>query len=353
MAEARRFRVMVAVLMGVAAVVFLLGITWGLPSSRVKPYLYGSERPWSGEEVYLLSGGFDTSKGVGADVDRNPIQNRDEPLQLNASNRQRAEIIRRYLLYSYQPDEMGTFSALAQMQPGGAGGLDPKLYKYGGLWIYPVGAFLKVGMWLHLIAQPPAGGTPLVFYLDHPDAFGRFYVAARLYAVLWALIGVWAVWWIARRLTRDDLMALGASGAYIFMPVVMSGAHEAKPHLPGLVLMLLAVIAAIRYVEAMDGKSAWGWGLGAGALCGAAFGMVLSSLAIFLVLPVMAWRRTGESPSRRAAVLVGAVVMGALVYVVTNPYVPIDLMRPASVGGKRYGPICRTRWGSMRYRHAG
>ena len=33
----------------------------------------------------------------------------------------------------------------------------------------------------------------LAFYLDHPDAFARFYVAARLYTVAWALVGVWAV----------------------------------------------------------------------------------------------------------------------------------------------------------------
>ena len=62
---------------------------------------------------------------------------------LNETDSQRAEIVRRYRLYSYQPDEMITFNALRQMKPG-AGQLDPKLYQYGGLWVYPVGAMLKV-----------------------------------------------------------------------------------------------------------------------------------------------------------------------------------------------------------------
>ena len=27
------------------------------------------------------------------------------------------------------------------------------------------------------------------YYLDHPEAFAKFYVIARLYAVAWAIIG--------------------------------------------------------------------------------------------------------------------------------------------------------------------
>ena len=53
------------------------------------------------------------------------------------------------------------------------------------------------------------------------------------------------------------------------MPVVVNAAHEAKPHLPGAVLMLLAVLSATNYVR--TGRRRY-W-LGAGALCGAAFGM--------------------------------------------------------------------------------
>ena len=44
-----------------------------------------------------------------------------------------------------------------------------------------------------------------------------------------------------------------------------SDESEAKPHLPGAVLMLLSVIAAAKYAE--SGRSRW-W-VAAGALCGA------------------------------------------------------------------------------------
>ncbi len=334
MTEVRRGRlwVVVAVLMGVGALFFLLGISWGLPSSRVRPYLYGSEIPWTGETLYFLAGGWDQKAEVGADVDRTPLSqgSAGEPVLLNGSNRERAEIIRRYLLYSYQPDEMITFRALAGM----GSSWDPKLYQYGGLWVYPVGAMVRVGILLHLIPAPSGGVTPLVFYLDNPDAFGRFYVAARLYTALWGIAGVWAVWWLARRLTKDNLIAAAAALAYVFLPVVMNGAHEAKPHLPGVVLMLLAIVAGVKYVEESRPGREWVCGLAAGALCGAAVGMVISSLAIFLMLPVMVWRRRGDEWGKKLATGAAAIGVGILIYAATNPFVVINGLSASAEGGK-------------------
>ena len=54
----------------------------------------------------------------------------------------RARILRRFRLYSYQPDEMISFRALAKMHPGNFQ-FDPQMYQYGGLWIYPLGAIVK------------------------------------------------------------------------------------------------------------------------------------------------------------------------------------------------------------------
>jgi hypothetical protein len=146
------------------------------------------------------------------------------------------------------------------------------------------------------------------------------------------------------------------------MPVVMNMAHEAKPHLPGAVLMLLAVLAASRYVET-GGRC---WWITAGALCGAAFGMVLSSLPIFGILPVMVFLRwfagpnrgtgaspviflpgtknTGGAPVPRGdtnasfiMVMVASALLGAGVYLVTNPYVPINLARNRAVLQSNFG----------------
>ena len=106
------------------------------------------------------------------------------------------------------------------------------------------------------------------------------------------------------------------------MPVVVNMAHEAKPHLPGAVLMLLAVLAASKYVQTGQ-RRYW---VGAGALCGAAFGMVLSALPVFVILPLMTLLRRPATWRERVVVAMTAGVIGVDVYFLTNPYVLIHLI---------------------------
>src|SRR5690349_5530832 len=79
--DAQRARAILIGIVGVAAIVFLLGINWGLPSRDIDQYLFGtSETPWSGERIAFLAGGWDTTSNIGADVDRNPIGSITEPI---------------------------------------------------------------------------------------------------------------------------------------------------------------------------------------------------------------------------------------------------------------------------------
>ncbi len=258
----------------------------------------------------------DDRDNLAADVDLNPIQRHNQPVHLNATDAQRAEIVRRYRLYSHQPDEMNTFMALASMNPA-SGDLDPKMYKYGGLWIYPVAALLQAGSLAGVIRVR----GDLAYYLDYPAEFARFYVVARLYAVLWALVGVIAVWMIARRLTDRPAAPILAGLLFIFMPIVVIQAHEAKPHLPGTVLMLLTILAAHRYTADAQGR----WAIAAGALCGAATGMVLSAWPVAVVLPMMVWMANTQQKRRWIKHLLLAGAAAGLVFVVTNPYLLINL----------------------------
>jgi len=290
---------------------FLLGVNWGLPSRKVDPFLFGDRTPWTGAQIMQLIGDRDDAASIGADVDRNPLTLSTQPVLLNDTDPKRAEIVRRYRLYSYQPDEMITFMALAGMKPGHLR-LDPKLYQYGGLWIYPVGAILGAGSVVGLIDLK----TDLSYYLDHPEAFARFYIAARLYSAMFGIVGAWVVWWIVKRLTESAAACAFAVIAYSMLPAVINMAHEAKPHLPGAVLMLLAVIAATKFIETGSKK----WWIAAGALCGASVGMILSSVPIFIILPIMVLLRPMNWRDR-VITLIAAGVIGVDVYAATNPYV--------------------------------
>jgi hypothetical protein len=317
MSERVRQRLVLSALLVIAAVTFLIGINWGLPTRAVDPFLFGNQPVWPGAKIAQLAGDRTPSASLGADVDRNPIARTGAPVVLNLTDQQRAEIIRRYRLYTYQPDEMITMMALASMRPS-IRDFDPKLYQYGGLWVYPVGALIKA------FARPQ---PDQVYYLDHPDAFARFYVIARLYTVAWAVLGAWAVFCIARRLSNGDLLTASfATLCYTFMPVVVNMAHEAKPHLPAAVLILLAIIAATKFIE--NGKKRW-WIL-TGVLCGAAAGMVLSA-AVALIVPVTMLLLRRESWNQRLVILLATLVIAVDVYFLTNPYVLNHLIRDRAV----------------------
>jgi len=317
----------VLILLPLGVAVFVNGITWGLPSRDADEFLFASVEPWSGDEILHLAGDRADDPNRGADVDIDPLVDRDRVVCLNETDAQRAAIVRRYRLYSYQPDEMITLMSLADM--GRSGSFDPKLYQYGGLWIYPVGGLLRLASAIGAISLTP----DLAYYLDRPEEFGKFYIVARLYCVAWAMIGIWVVYWLTRRLTGGcTISATLAAVCYIVMPVVVNMAHEAKPHLPGAVLMLLAVAAAMRYVE--TGRRRW-W-LSTAMLCGAAFGMVLSVLPIFIVLPVMELLRK-QTWSARLKGTVLATLCGLAVYLVTNPYIVINLFINREVLRSNFG----------------
>ena len=71
-------------------------------------------------------------------------------------------------------------------------------------------------------------------------------------------------------------------------------------------------------------------------LCGAAVGMVLSSVPVFLILPAMVLLR--PMPSReRIQIVIFAACIGAGVYLISNPYIPINLFINRDVLRSNFG----------------
>jgi hypothetical protein len=404
MAEKSRRRLLAGGLVIISAVVFGLGINWGLPSHSIDPILFGTgdqsattalnSYHLAGVGIEQLAGKWNDNSNLGADVETHPILDRSEPVTLlenvhemtadeivaqgdsalaklvsksdatdaaygkarlgssdaaaeraqeAASAAQlkvhryvekynldhfgdrsaiiarddasRARILRRYRLYSYQPDEMISFRALATMHPDKMD-FDPKLYQYGGLWIYPLGAILKAGS---LVGYATVTGDA-TYYYDSPEVFGRFYILGRAYSAAWGIVAVLAVFAIVRRVSGSDLPAFLAAICFMCMPVVVDLAHEAKPHLAGAALMLLAVLGAGKYVETGRMK----WLIWTAIACGACVAMVLSGLAAVVILPVMSVLRRDKTGRFLAVCVLGA-LLAAAIYFAANPYVAIHL----------------------------
>ncbi len=313
-------RLIITALFVAGAVVFSLGMNWGIPSRKIDPYLFGkTESAWSGKDILAAGGAWQADSSRPADAANGPALDRSQIIWLNQTKEEQARIIERYRLYSYQPDEMVTFRALSGMR---GGNLDPRMYQYGGLWIYPVGVLLKVASIIGAVELHPDFG----FYLDHPEAFGRFYVVARLYSAFWGLIGIWTVFQIVRRFSDRLIVPATAGAVFLLMPVVINAAHEAKPHLAGAVLILLCVLAALKYVETGARK----WWIVTGVMCGLAIGMVLSAAVVLLVIPLMTLLRPMQWKGR-AKLCAMAIGIAIVVYFITNPFVPINLIRNPSL----------------------
>jgi len=199
---------------------------------------------------------------------------------------------------------------------------DPQLYSYGGLWVYPVGALLKLAGSVGLVHLT----SDVAWYLDRPEAFGRFYVVARIYSAIWGLVGIVAVFSLIGRIGGSMIASAVGSLCFSLLPIIVNAAHEAKPHLAGAALILLTVLAASIYSE--SGRRTCR--LAAAVLAGLAVGMIPTSVPVLIVLGVM--ECLSEWPSEKAAIFrcigrtAGSLAIAVLIYCITNPYVVIDLL---------------------------
>ena len=410
MAEKTRTSLLAGGLILISAIVFGLGINWGLPSHDIDPTLFGAgpdsattalnSYHLTGVGIEKLAGKWKDDANLPADVAEHPDEDRTQPLTLlenthiptvdeliaqgdqtlaglaqaadaadaaygrarlgssdsvaeaaqeKASAAQlklhrylekydqdhfgdtsaavaiddtaRAQILRRYRLYSFQPDEMISFRALAMMHPDDLN-FDPKLYQYGGLWLYPLGAILKAGS---MVGYATVTGDT-TYYYDSPEVFGRFYILARAYSAAWGIVAVLAVFAIVRRVSGGSLLPFLAALCFLCMPIVMDLGHEAKPHLAGVALILLAVLAAGKYVE--TGKTKWF--IWTAIACGASTAMVLSGAVALVILPVMSVLRLDKTPKFLSVCILGGLIAAA-VYFATNPYVAIHLVGDRTV----------------------
>jgi 4-amino-4-deoxy-L-arabinose transferase-like glycosyltransferase len=290
-------------------------LPWGLPSSAADNLLFGGAPAWSAARYNAATDLAQLStRPAGADTDLNPLVARDRLIDLTTDDGARAEILRRYRLYSRQPDEMIIFRALQRMHPRQLD-FDPRLYQYGGGYIYLVGAALGVGALLHYVPLTADIGV----YLEHPELFARFYVVARLLSLLFGALTLWAVFRLARR-AGGRRAAWIAVAAVACTPVFITAVLEAKPHLPSACLILWATLSALAYRDHGRPRHV----LLMGVRAGYAFGLVLTGALAALLWPAL-YLACPPQQRRRALwhlALAGAVALA--VYVVTNPYVPYN-----------------------------
>ena len=311
------------------ALTFLSGIDWGLPSNEIDAYLFGEAQPPSGLELSERVGArerWSASQPANVDVDATEPSVDVDWIDATATPEDRADILVRYRLYSHQPDEMTVFQAIRAMDPA-ARDFDPKMYQYGGLFLYPIAGLLKLGGMLGWVELTP----DVAFYLDDPGAFARFYLVARGYVVLFGLLGILAAYRLGTAL-RDHNAGLIAALLFVLMPITINLTHEAKPHLPAAVLTLWAVYVGIRYMQRPSGGRLVGLSL----LSGLAVGMVLAALSALSVIVVASFAAR-PTAGRMLGRLGGGFALAALAYLACNPYVAINVFQNPELLRQNFG----------------
>ncbi|MBI5865827.1 MAG: glycosyltransferase family 39 protein, partial [Planctomycetes bacterium] len=282
-------------------------VPWGLPSARYDALLFDGQA-WPPERYQPTAAIARLSeRDAGADTDMDPLAHRDEIIDLTVDDAARAQILTRYRLYSHQPDEMITFRALQRMKPRERD-FDPRLFQYGGAFVYLVGTSLGAAAGLGLVTVTSNLGV----YLTNPGLFAAFYIVARLVTLAFGAASLPLVFRIAARAggRRAGWIALVLTA---FAPVFICGSLEAKPHLPAVFFCLLTIDLALRRIGENGNRRALALGAAAGGACG----MVLTGAAALttLVANGLLSRRTPRS-TRHFGIAIAA---AAGVYGVTNP----------------------------------
>ncbi len=302
-------------------------LRWGLPTSRHDDLLFGGPS-WEAEQ-YAVDEALAAlrARDAGADTDLNALEPSAELINLTADHAGRAEILQRYRLYSRQPDEMITFRALQRMDPRRFD-FDPKLYQYGGGYIYLVAAALVTTAMLGITQLSGDIGI----YLQSPELFARFYVVARCISLVFGALMLLAVYKLATR-------AAGRGAGWVALilcaatPVFISDALEAKPHLPSACMALWAAWFALRYHDRMRRRDAVLLGLTAGY----AAALVLTGVVVAASWPLLLialWKRCthGSDRSRLFVDLAISVAIAVGVYAAANPYVIANLLAGGALG---------------------
>jgi 4-amino-4-deoxy-L-arabinose transferase-like glycosyltransferase len=205
----------------------------------------------------------------------------DQPLDFHATRQLRSALVARNLYYQMLPDADPETRELAYMLSRSTGQYEPPVLETLVAWTY------------RLIGQETLW-------------------VSRLFTITFWLVGGWALFDLARRMT-SGIAALLSLGFYLLLPFAVQASRSFQPD-PGMVMwVILAANMLYRWSEEGRPSKQWRWAVLAGVFGGMAILTKVVALylvgvtALFLVVYTAGWKRFWRS----AQVWVMAVLMVA------------------------------------------
>lgn len=294
------------------------GLGWCLPDrarlERVLPP--GTDTPAFRE---ALAGGWaDLNKRLGPDIILNPES-------FSYGFKERAEIApgwtevpevlrnsaRSYYLRSGHEDEPNLLRAVGRLRPT-LEGLNPRIYFYGGGYMYALAAWTAVGAAL----TPARLVRGVGWYMEDPARMAWLYRLGRAFSALAYLAVAWLLYSTGAKFFSPEA-GLSAAALWAASPGFVVQAHYMKPHLMGAFFTLAAYRLA---AEALARGPRFGILAGAAAGLAAASVNHLGTAAVFPALAAwMRWR--AGSPGRgEAAWLAKAAAACVATFLLCTPY---------------------------------
>ncbi len=265
----RKFVLALLAVATVAAVSCFWGIGIGLPSNQRLISTFGEN--YTNVPTSVLADAI--SHGVGERsefMERDKIENYGELARLSVY----FDAVR-----SYNPDEFHTFKVLSHLYSNRT--ILPESYAYGNFYFYQMAVPLGIAKILGLLkVMPPEQ------YLTQPDNFANFYLAGRIWLVLYAIGTAIFIFLTTWRLTKSLPASLAAGVLFAVLPIVALSGKTVK------VDMVLAFWSSFTLYFAVRLSQKFRWrdfiwvGVGIGLSAGTKYpGALLALVPFVLILP--------------------------------------------------------------------
>lgn len=297
------------------------GIWWGIPDSQRINLVFGDEDRMKQVMPPMLDSydeitGFQIYHDVRYPDWYNTWETMDVFLDGETISVPR-EIInscRSYLLRSYGPDEHATLLALSKIDLKKLD-FNPRLFGYGGMYLYPLGVTLKLSSLLRLAKIT----SDRVFYLLNPDEMGRLFIIGRLYGAFFAVMAVLVFYFVCLQIYKDKNFSFLFTLLFGICPALVIWAHYLKPYSFGLLWVVLVILSGLKFREKENVK----WLLLAGFFAGLAFSSLLNyGYALFFLMLLMIFLKSNLLLKSKYAIY--ALLVFLITYLVCNPYAVLD-----------------------------
>lgn len=316
----------------VAVFLAFWGSSWCLPDAARVARVLGPGSGTPALRARLESTWYDLHKRLGKDILLNPeswgygFPGRTEvPSGWSEPPDALLDSARSFHMRSGHEDESNLLNAVARLRPT-LDGINPRIYYYGGTYIYGLAAWIALGA-----AVTPASLVPgIAYYLENTEQIAWLYWLGRTFSAAVYLAVTGLILLLGRRYF-GAAAGLVAAAFWVVSPGIVIQAHYMKPHLLGSLFTLAAFGLAAEALRRDDTR----WGVASGAAAGLAMGAASHHGLASLIVATAAGLRLAEGrPLRGEALWVlkaaGAFLLAFLAgtpYLVTEPHTTLAALR--------------------------